>query len=69
MVTLESDDTEIEIMPSKQGLNWIPIIIIVGSIILFLIIGLIIIFLRKRRSANLGYNPTATGDLRTTTRS
>ncbi|CAF4679659.1 unnamed protein product [Rotaria sp. Silwood2] len=59
MVTWESDDTETETTLSEKETNWLPIIIIFGSIFLWLLIGFILIFLRKRRAPNIGYNLAA----------
>jgi putative effector of murein hydrolase LrgA (UPF0299 family) len=58
MSTWKDDDIQRETVRSKQGMNWLPIIIIVATIILLLIIGLIVQVLRKR-AANRSYNPAA----------
>jgi hypothetical protein len=48
-------------VPPKKGLSWLPIIIIIASIAVILLIGLIILIVRKRNAAK-GYNPTATSE-------
>ncbi|CAF3395574.1 unnamed protein product [Rotaria sp. Silwood2] len=59
MVTWESDDTETETTLAEKGTSWLPIIIIFGSILLLLLIGVIFLFLRKRRAPNRSYNQAA----------
>lgn len=46
-------------LPPKKGMSWLPIIIIAASIVGLLLIGLVILLLRKKR-ANQGYATTAT---------
>lgn len=53
--------------PSKKGMTWLPIIIIGASILGLLIIGLIVLLIRKKRSTK-GYNPAATGEQPASTR-
>jgi len=40
--------------PSKKGMSWLPIIIIAASIVGLLLIGLIVLLLRKKRSGASG---------------
>jgi len=51
-------------IPPKKGMSWLPIIIIAASIVGLLLIGLLILFLRKknRTSGGKGYNAAATSE-------
>lgn len=47
--------------PAKKGFSWLPIIIIGAAIFALLLIGLIILIIRKRSSGR-GYNQAATSE-------
>ncbi len=52
--------------PAKKGMSWLPIIIIAGAILGLILIGLIVLLIRKKRAGGAGntagYNRTATNE-------
>lgn len=48
-------------VPNKKRFSWLPIIIIVAAIVALILIGLVILIIRKRNSGS-GYNQAPTSD-------
>lgn len=54
--------TDISGPMKKKGMSWLPIIIIAGAIVGLLLIGLVVLLIRKNRAKQGGYTPTNTNE-------